>query len=98
MSPRPIVLVVENRRNAGCGPDHLGLVEQGELARDLQHALDDEHHVRPAGVVLVEAQRRVGLQRIGQDALAELGHLLAVLQHDRVLADEVDAARRGCRG
>ena len=29
---------------------------------------------------------------VGQDALAELGDLLAVLQHDRVLADEVDAA------
>ena len=58
----------------------------------LQHALDDEHHVGAAGVVLVEAQRGVGLQRVGQDALAELGHLLAVLQHDGVLADQVDAA------
>jgi hypothetical protein len=32
------------------------------------------------------------LQRPGQQALAELGHLLAVAQHDRVFADEVDAA------
>ena len=32
------------------------------------------------------------LQRPGQQALAELGHLLAVLEHDRVLADQVDAA------
>ena len=72
--------------------DHLRLVEQGELAGHLQHALDDEHHVGAAGIVLVEAQRGVGLQRVGQDALAELGDLLAVLQHDRVLADEVDAA------
>jgi hypothetical protein len=32
------------------------------------------------------------LQRPGQQALAILGHLLAVAQHDRVLADEVDAA------
>lgn len=32
------------------------------------------------------------LQRPGQDALAELGHLLAVLEHDGVLADQVDAA------
>ena len=87
-----MVLVVENRRNAGCAPDHLRLVEQGELARLLQHALDDEHHVRAAGVVLVEAQRRVGLQAVGQDALAELGDLLAFLEHDRVLADQVDAA------
>jgi hypothetical protein len=32
------------------------------------------------------------LQRPGQDAFAELGDLLAVAQHDRVLADQVDAA------
>ena len=87
-----MVLVVENSRNAGMRADHLRLVEQGELAGLLQHALDDEHHVGAAGIVLVEAERRVGLQRVGQDALAELGDLLAVLQHDRVLADEIDAA------
>ena len=32
------------------------------------------------------------LQRPGQDAFAELGDLLAVVQDDRVLADQVDAA------
>jgi hypothetical protein len=32
------------------------------------------------------------LQRPGQDPFAELGDLLAILQHDRVLADQVDAA------
>ena len=32
------------------------------------------------------------LQRPGQDALAEFGDLLAVLQDDGVLADQVDAA------
>jgi len=36
--------------------DHPVLIEQGELAVDLEHALDDEHHVRPAGVVFVEHQ------------------------------------------
>ena len=72
--------------------DHLVLVEQGQPALDLEHALDHEHHVRPAGVVFVEHQRAGMLQRPGQDALAELGDLLAVLQHDRVLADQVDAA------
>ena len=92
MSPSPMVLVVANRRNAGMRPDHLGLVEQREPARHLEHALDHEHHVGPAGVVFVEAQRGVGLQRIGQDALAELGDLLAVLQDDGVLADQIDAA------
>ena len=28
----------------------------------------------------------------GKDALAELGDLLAVLQHDRILADQIDPA------
>ena len=72
--------------------DHLVLVEQGQLALDLEHALDDEHDVRPAGVVLVEHQGRRALQRPGQDALLVLGDLHAVAQHDRILADEVDAA------
>ncbi len=69
----------------------LRLIEKRQLARHLEHALNDEHDVRAAGVVLVEHERRVGLQRLGQDAFAELGDLLAVLQHDRVLADEIDA-------
>ncbi len=67
------------------------LVEQGQAAGDLQHALDHEHHVRAAGIVLVEHQRDVVLQRPGQDAVLEGGDLLAVLQDDGVLADEVDA-------
>ena len=73
-------------------PDHFGLVEQRQPAGLLQHALDHEHHVRPAGVVLVEAERDVALQAVGQHAFLELGDLLAVLQDDRVLADQVDAA------
>ncbi len=73
-------------------PHDLVLVEQGELALDLEHALDHEHDVGPAGVVLVEHQRDRVLQRPRQDALAERGHLLTVLEHDRVLADQVDAA------
>ncbi len=76
----------------GVRPDHLRLVEQSKLARHLEHALDHEHHVGAAGVVLVEAQRRVGLQRVRQNALAEFGDLLAVLDDDGVLADKVDAA------
>ena len=92
MSPRPTVLAVANRRNALCGRMHLVLVEQGHAPLRLQHALDDEHHVRAAGIVLVERQRHRPLQRPGQDALAVLGDLLAVLEDDRVLADQVDAA------
>ena len=57
-----------------------------------QHALDDEHHVGAAGVVLVEAQRDVVLVRPGQDAVTEFGDLLAFLDDDGVLADQVDTA------
>ena len=73
-------------------PDDAALVEQGQAARRFQHALDDEHHVRPAGVVFVEAQRDIVLVGPGQDAVAEFGDLHAFLDDDRVLADEVDAA------
>ena len=92
MSPSPTVLVVANRRNHGIGPDHAILVEQGQLALGLQHALDDEHHVGPPGVIFVEHQRHRMLQRPRQQAFAEFGHLLAVLEHDRVAPDQVDAA------
>ena len=70
--------------------DDAVLVEQRQPARDFQHALDHEHHVGAAGVVFVEAERDIVLDRPGQDAVAEFGDLLAVLQHDRVLADEID--------
>ena len=59
---------------------------------DFQHALDHEHHVRAAGVVFVEAERDVVLVGPRQDAVAEFGDLLAVLEDDGVLADQVDTA------
>ena len=62
------------------------------LPDDFEDALDHEHHVGAACVIFVEDQRHIVLVGPGQDALAELGHLLAVLEHDRILADEVDAA------
>ena len=46
----------------------------------------------PAGIVFVEAQRDIVLVGPGQDAVAEFGDLHAVLDDDRVLADEIDAA------
>ena len=76
----------------GVRPDHAVLVEQGQLALGLQHALDHEHHVGAAGIIFVEHQRGRGLQRPGQQPFAEFGDLLAVAQHDRVAADQVDAA------
>ena len=74
------------------GPDDPVLVEQGQAPFHLQHALDHEHHVRPTGVVLVEHERRRVLQRPGQEAFSERGDLLTVLDHDRVLAHQVDPA------
>src|SRR5919106_1265080 len=72
-------------------PHHPVLVQQRQLALDLEDPLDHEHHVRPAGVVLVEHEGHRVLQRPGQHALAILGHLFAVAQDDGVLADQVDA-------
>ncbi len=72
--------------------DHLVLVEQRQPAGRFQHALDHEHDVGPAGVVFVEAERDVVLQRPRQDAVAEFGDLHALADHDGVLADQIDAA------
>ena len=87
-----MVLAVANSRNAGCGLDDAALVEQRQPARGFQHALDDEHHVRAAGVVFVEAQRDVVLVGPRQDAVAEFRDLHAVLDDDGVLADQIDTA------
>ena len=92
MSPRPIVLVVANSRKAGWGWITRFWSSSVSLPGDFEHALDHEHHVRPAGVVFVEGERHRMLQAPRQQAFAELGDLLAVLQHDRVLADQIDAA------
>ena len=70
--------------------DHAVLVEQRQTAGSLQHPLNHEHHVRAAGVILVEHQRDVVLHGPGQNAVTELGDLLAVLEDDRILADEID--------
>ena len=95
MSPRPDRVGGREQPEIGVRADHPVLVEQGQLALGLEHALDDEHHVGPAGVIFVEDQRGRRLQRPGQQPLAELGDLLALAQHDRVAADQVDAADMG---
>ncbi len=92
MSPRPMVFVVENRRNQRFGRMTRFWSSRGQAALGLQHALDHEHDVGTARVVFVKDQGDWALQRPGQDALAELGDLLAVLQDNGVLADQVDAA------
>src|SRR3546814_548809 len=72
--------------------DDAVLIEQSQLALGLEHALDHEHHVGAARVIFVEDERGRGLQRPGEQAFAKFGDLLAIAQHDRVAADEVDAA------
>ena len=86
------MLVVANRRNHGFGRITRFWSSKRELALRLEHALDHEHHVGAARVIFVEHQRDRVLQRPRQQPLAELRHLLAVAKHDRVAADEVDAA------
>src|SRR3546814_1056524 len=73
-------------------PDDPILIEQRELALDLEDALDHEHDVGPAGIVLVEDQRGRMLKRPGQHALAEFGDLHPVAHDDGVPADEIDPA------
>ncbi len=90
MSPSPMVLVVENRRKFGLARITRFWSSRVSLPDCFQHALDHEHHIRSAGVVLVEHQGDRPLQRPGQHAFAKLGHLFAVAQHDGVLADQVD--------
>ena len=79
-------------RNEGCGRITRFWSSSVELSLHFQHALDDEHHVGPAGVILVETQAYGMLNGPGQNAFAELGDLLALLQHDCVLAHQIDAA------
>ena len=74
------------------GADDAVLVQKGQLALHLQHALDHEHHVGAARVILVEDQRAGVLERPGQDAFAVFRHLHAVAQDDGVLAHQVDSA------
>ena len=86
------MFVVEKRRKRGVRGDDAVLVQERQLALDFEHALDDEHDVRTPGVVFVEDERRRVLQRPRQDAFAEGSDLLAVLDDDGVLANEIDAA------
>src|SRR5215831_21220623 len=72
--------------------DHFALVEQRKPSRCFQNTLNDEHDVRAAGVVFVETERDIVLQRPRQNALAELGDLLTVLDDDSVFADQIDPA------
>ncbi len=91
MSPSPTVFAVAKSRNAGCGV--ITRFWSSSVSRP------DTSRTRwitnitsgSPGIVLVEAERDIVLQRPWQHAVAELRDLLAVLQHDRVLADEVDA-------
>ena len=71
--------------------NNTSLIEQGQAAARLQHALDHEHDIRTARVIFVEYERHIVLVGPGQNAVAEFRDLLALLEHDSVLADEIDA-------
>ena len=57
-----------------------------------EHALDHEHDVGAARVVLVKHKGGIRLKRPGQDAFPEFRDLLPIADDDGVLAHEVDAA------
>jgi hypothetical protein len=73
-------------------PDDAALVEQRQATRGFKHPLDHEHHVRTAGVILVEHQRHIVLIGPGQNAILEFGDLHALAHDDGVLADKIDTA------
>ena len=83
---------IGGRKDAEIGVriDDLVLVEQGQLAVHFQHTLDHEHHIRTAGVVFVEHDGGRVAQGPRQDTFLEISDLLAVLQLDRILADQVN--------
>ena len=76
----------------GVRRDYPALVEQGKTARGFEHPLDDEHHVRTAGIVFIEHQRHIVLIGPGQNAVAEFRDLHPVAHDDGILADQVETA------
>lgn len=54
----------------GVRADHTVLVEQRQVAFHLKHALDHEHHVRPAGIIFIKHQSAGVLQAPWQQAFA----------------------------
>ena len=74
------------------GADDPVLIQQGQAAFHFQNTLNNEHHIGTARIVFVKHQSAGVLQSPGQHSFAEFGDLLAVLQDDGVLADQIDAA------
>src|SRR5262245_66022748 len=72
--------------------DHFAFVEPRKPAVCLQNALNDGHNVRAAGIVFVETERDIVLQRPRQNAFAKFGDLLTVFDDDGVFADQIDPA------
>src|SRR6056300_1046315 len=80
---------------AAVGRNHPVLIEKRELALHLEDPLDHEHDVRAARIIFVEHQGHGALQGPRQKPFPKLRNLLAILQHDGVLADKVDPADVG---
>ena len=70
----------------------LVLVEQGQLAGNLQHTLDHKHDIGTTRIIFVEHQRYRILQCPRQNAFLKFRHLLAVAQHNGIFADQIDTA------
>ena len=84
----------------GCGKeteawirvDHPVGIQKGQLAIDFQNPLDNKHHIGTASVIFVKYNGNRILQGPGQNTFAEFRNLLAITQHNGVLADQVDSA------
>ena len=77
------------------GRDDPVLVQERELPFHLEDPLDHEHDVRAPGIVLVENESHGTLERPRQKPLPEFRYLLAILEDDGVLTNEVDPADVG---
>ena len=76
----------------GIWMNNLVAVEQGQLAIDFQNALDYKHHICAPGIIFVKDQCHGILKSPWQNALTEFCHLLAITQHNCILADQIDSA------
>ena len=74
------------------GPNDFILVQQRQLTGDFQDALDNKHHIGATRIIFVKHQSDGVLQSPGQNTFLKLGNLLAVFQHNRVFADQINTA------
>ena len=71
--------------------DHLVLIKQGQSTLDFEYPLNNKHHIRAARIVFIKHQSAGTLQRPRQNTFLKLGDLFAVLQHNRIFANQVNS-------